>query len=280
MAVLFGREVVITVGTLRISSRTQQGIAQDTLRVQFKVTRALKKDPNTATVAIYNLNKSNRSALQVKRVPTVIEAGYVDNVSQIFGGDLTFGSSQKEDVHWVTTVQSGDGDTAFKTKRINTSFKGPIKLTQVLDIVGESLGINLGNLKEKVAKGGFRALLDEYTNGVTLSGKSEQVFDRIAKAMGFTWSIQDAQILLLGPKETITGATVVLQPGTGLIGSPEPGEDGIVKARSLLQPELVPGRRVQIISSEVEGFFRVEKIVWTGDTRATDWYSDIEAKPL
>jgi len=277
---IFDREIVVNAGGLRIASRSIQGDPQPTLRVQFRITRSLKKDPNTATLAFYNLKKSNRAQLQEKGIPTVIEAGYADNISQIFGGQLQFGSSIKNDTDWVSTIQTGDGANPFKISRINKSLKGPIQLSQVLDIAGQALGVNLGNLRKKVAEGGLRAGLKEFTHGISLSGKAEQVFSKLAKAYGVSWSIQDGQLLLLGPKETIDQTAVVLKPGTGLVGSPEPGEKGIVKARALLQPDLVPGRKVQIQSAEIDGFFRVEKVMFTGDSRGGDWYSDIEVKPI
>jgi hypothetical protein len=285
MGRLFDREVVLNAGGLRIASRSVEGLAQPTLRVQFKVVKSLKRDPNTATVTITNLNGDNRAALQEKGIPTILEAGYVDNVSQIFAGVLQFGSSVKNGTDFLTTIQTGDGGDKYKTARINTSLKGPVDIKSVLQTAGEALGLNLGNLREKISQGSLRPALQEMTEGVVLSGKAEQVFTRIAKQMGYSWSIQDGQIQLLAPNEVIATSDAVLLTAvdgrsTGLIGSPEPGEKGIVKARSLLQPDLLPGRKVQIQSREIDGFFRVEKAVFTGDTWGSDWYSDIEAKPL
>ena len=102
--------------------------------------------------------------------------------------------------------------------------------------------------------------------------------------MGLQLSIQDEQILLLEPGEFLQGRTVVLRPpqlntpGTGLIGSPEPGEDGFINARALIQPGLVPGRRVDLQAENIRGLFRIERVVYIGDTWGPDWYADIEAK--
>ena len=98
--------------------------------------------------------------------------------------------------------------------------------------------------------------------------------------MGLTWSIQDCQMLFLGPTQYVGTDPVLLEPGTGLVGSPEAGEKGVVAARSLLQPDLLPGQRVQIKSAQVDGFFRIEKTVFSGDTRGGEWYADLECKPL
>ncbi len=284
MTRLFDREVVINAGGLRLASRSEDGIAQPILRVVFKVVRTLKKDPNSADITIYNLNKDHRAQLQEKGIATVVEAGYADNVSQIFGGVLEFGSSTQQGTDWLTTIQTGDGSDKFKQERINLSMKGPVGVGDVLKKAGESLGLNLGNLREKISDGSLRTDLQEFANGKVLSGKAEKVFGDLVKSMGYGWSIQDGQIQILGPKEVIddTAIRLAVEDGnsTGLIGSPEPGEKGAVRAKALLQPDLVPGRKVQIQSREVDGFFRIEKVMFSGDTWGAAWYSDIEVKPI
>ena len=284
MPTLFDREVVVNAGGLRIASRSVSGESQQTLRVQFSVVRFLKKEPNTAQVVLYNLKKDNRARLQEKNLETTIDAGYSNNVSQIFSGQLEYGSSVQQGTDWLTTLQSGDGSQNFRKARINTSFKGPVKIGQVLRAAGEALGFKLGNLQQKIDEGSIRQELQEWTNGKVLSGKAEKVFDRIVKSLGYGWSVQDGQIQILGPKEVLsqTAIRLAVENGisTGLIGSPEPGEDGFVKARALLQPELMPGRRVQIQTREVDGFFRIEKSTFIGDTWGQEFYTDIEVKPI
>lgn len=280
MVALFNRDLVINAGGLQIATRDPDtALARPTLRVVFKIIRALAKDPNSAEISIYNLSAESRAKLQEKDIPTTVEAGYVGNISRIFGGTLDFGGSFKEGDDWITRVQSGDGSKAFRTARVNRSLKGPISPGQVLKIAGEALGLPLGNLTDAVSKGSQRASLKEFANGVMLSGKSEQVFDKIVKAMGFDWSIQDGQIQVLAPKDTV-GDVIVLERSSGLIGTPSPGDKGVVKARSLLQAELAPGRKVEYRSREVNGFFKVQKVTFTGDTWAPGWFADLETSPL
>ena len=64
-----------------------------------------------------------------------------------------------------------------------------------------------------------------------------------------------------------------------MVGSPQPGENGIVEVRALLIPQLSPGRVVALSSRETSGFYRVEKVTYQGDTRGQDWYADLELKP-
>jgi len=287
---LFNRDVVINVGGLRIasrlldSSRQQLGLKENEvstiLRVVFKVTRTLKKEPNKAEVRIYNLKKDNRIALQERNQPTIIEAGYIDNVSQIFNGDLEFGRNERDGRNWITTLQAADGSRKYKTARVSLSLKGPAAVGDVLQAAADALGINPGNLSEAISNGSARGALTEFTNGIVLSGKAEQQLDKVAKSMGLKWSIQDGQLQFLRPGQYVGTQAALLTPSTGLVGSPEPGDKGFVEARCLMQPNLAPGSRVQIQSAEVDGFYLVTKSVYTGDTHGGDWYVDIEGKPL
>ena len=110
---------------------------------------------------------------------------------------------------------------------------------------------------------------------------AQRELDRLCKTLGYDWSIQDGQLQLLGARDTIEpGDAIVLNPASGMIGTPEPGENGIVEVRSLLIPQLSPGRRVKLEAAAIQGNYRVEKVVYQGDTRGQDWYADLELKPV
>ncbi len=284
MSELFNRDLSVIVGTLKIATRAAgPDKARPTLRVVFNVSLSLSSDANTCNLSIYNLKKDNRSLLhQSKKLTTIVNAGYVGNAHDIFKGDLEFVGSAREGTDWVTTLQSGDGANKFKGSRINLSFKGPVTLKVVLKKIAAATGLDLGNVIEKADQGSFREALQEFKNGKVLSGAAIEAIKKLAKDMGYGHSVQGGANLLLGPNETLALPAVLLKAGTGLLGSPEPGEDGFVTARSLLQPELLPGRQVKLEAREIDGFFRVEKekSVFSGDTWGNDWDSQVELKPL
>jgi hypothetical protein len=278
---LFHRDAVLTVSGIRISAQNAATKElQPMLRFIFKVVKTLSKEPNTAEVSIYNLSASNRARLQTKNLPVSLDVGYVGNVHQIFSGVLQYGQSSQQGTDWVTTMQSADGAQQFKSARINVGLKGPVSVTQALNTVAEALGVPLGNVAEKAAAGSQRPSLTQFVKGLVLSGKAEEQLDKVVKSLGYSWSLQDGALQILGPKETVSGQVISLEVGTGLVGSPQLGEDGAVKARSLMQTDLLPGRRVQILSRLVNGFFRIEKVTFEGDTWGVPWYADIEAKPI
>ena len=287
---LFDREVVVNIGGRRIASRSAAtGERKPILRVQFKIERNLQKEPNSADISIFNLSKESRAAVQEKGRPAEIEAGYFGNTSLIFKGDLDYGSTVRTGPDWVTTFQATDGGKQYRAARINTSFDAGSATKDILRTVADSLGLGLGNISEELGKNLPRITATQYVKGLVLSGQASLAFEKIAKRAGFEWSIQDGQIQLTRPGKALDpNAAIVLNQGTGLIGSPEQGEKGLIKLRSLLQPELLPGKRIQVQAGarnaagvpEIDAFFRIEKSLFLGDTWGSDWYSDLEAKPI
>lgn len=288
MAELFDRDLVLTVGTTEIRMRDPNtSEPRPTLRVQFEITKTLRKAPNEAKLAIYNLSLEKRQALQDRDVPCRLVCGYlqadevVRGTHQIFLGSLDYSRSTLDGTDWITTLQSSDGGREFRTARINTSLRGPVRVADALRQAAESLGLALGNVQQKIAEGGIRAAFDELQSGIVLSGKADQQLDKLVRSLGYEWSSQDGELLLLGPNETIDGTTArVLGSRTGLIGTPEPGENGRVKARSLILPDLGPGNRVKVESREIDGFYKVDSVTYRGDTWGADWYADLELRPL
>jgi hypothetical protein len=113
-----------------------------------------------------------------------------------------------------------------------------------------------------------------------LNGQAADILDRMARSSGYEWSVQDGQLQFLEVGKALQRTAVSLTPDTGLLGSPEVGEKGVVTARSWLQPSIIPGRKVHIRSRQVNGFFRVLKLLHRGDTRGSEWYTEIEGQPV
>lgn len=282
MSELFNRDFSVTLGTRLIRIRRDESDrTRPTLRVTFKIERGTNQDPNTAQVSITNLSKENRAAIQEKNIPTIIEAGYVNNMVRLFSGNLNFARHERESVDWVSTFEAGDGSLALQSSRINESFGPGTKIDSVIKRVVECTGLGPGNVVEELNRGNFRGALTEFKKGYTSSGKCADELKSLTESAGLNYSVQDGQIQLLREGESNGDEAVVLNRSTGLIGSPEIGEGGIVKARSLLQGKLTPGRPVKIESLLIDsGFFRIQRVVHTGDSAGGEWYSDIEGTPL
>lgn len=250
------------------------------LRCAFKVERTLKRAPNKVELTVYNLSPEHRKALQKQHLPVAIVAGYVNNVHQIFAGDLVYAKSVKTGPDWITTLQAGDGSKRMKLGRINKSLKGPATLGDSLNAIADELGLGKGNLADVISSGSLRSAFSGYKQGVSFSGKADDALDRVLKPMGYDWSVQDGQLQILAPDKARATQAYVLTPTSGMIGSPEVGDDGSLKVRAFLIPQLTPGQPVKIQSRDFNSFFRIDKTTFIGDTTTNDWFADLELTPI
>lgn len=297
---LFNRDFSCKIGAAEISVQTPDPFTRvpvPTLRVSFKVEKSDSKDPNRAVVEIYNLNKANRSVLKdgsaliakaislAKKTktqpvwdwPLVIEAGYVGSKSQIFSGDVKFADSRKDSVDWVTTIEAEDAGNQLANARISKSLGPGSTMYQILNELAIALNVGSGNslLKFATQLSGLRV----YKKGVVLHGKVSDLLDRYCTSAGFRWCVMDGQLQVLGKNESLLETVVILNSSTGLIGSPELGEEGTIKCTALMQGRIKPGKKLLVESEKVTGSFRTEKVIFEGDTWGENWYSQIEARP-
>ena len=279
MGELFNRTFALNLGGTLVASQTVDGQPNRLLKVTFSVERDLGQSPNTAEISVWNLAESTRAKVSENDLETTLECGYSGNSSVIFRGKLEAGKNVRDGTDWVTTFQTTDGGKELRQGRVNKSWK-KVSVQGAFEAVLDSLGLAAGNALEKLKEGNIRGALTEFSNGLVLSGPSKKELDRLAKTFGYSWSVQNGQLQLLGPTDAIeAGDAIVLNKNSGMIGSPESGEKGIVEVRSLLIPQLEPGRVVSLESVALTGFYRVEKVTYQGDTRGTAWYADLELKP-
>lgn len=271
MGDLFGRVASLQMGAILVTG----------LRVSFIIDKSAEQEPNTAEIAVWNLAASTRAALK-EQIPLYLKltAGYVGNDPQIFEGDIAPSgiSSVKDGNNWVTSFKAADGLEAYRTARIQESFKKGTALIPVVTKLVKSMGIGLGNAIEKLKQGDTKGALTEFVEGVTLSGSVPKELGRLLESSGYTWSAQDGQLQIVEKDGHIVREVPHLTPDTGLIGSPEPGKDKFTKFRSLLQPKLIPKHQVQIETSSYNGLYTLHRVRHNGDTHGANWFSDCEAK--
>jgi hypothetical protein len=269
MTTLFRRKCIVTVGTIQIRD----------LDVTFTIEKSLKREPNKCDLAIYNLNDDHRLQLaQQKVVPVKVEAGYEEQTSLIFAGDLRSAHSTRDGADIITKLSSGDGEHKLRSTRINKSFAKGTSVHTVLEEAAKALGVGLGNAVEAFKKKGLQGVGDIFSGGTVLSGNAANEVDGLAKSAGLEWSVQDGNLQILERGRALEGVAVRLAPSTGLVGSPTIDNKGLIRATCLMIPDVFPGRQVSIESEAVRGVYRVDRCVYNGDTFGTEWTIQLECK--
>lgn len=282
MSRLFARQCVVTLGRPQtpdeFALKTPTALRVDGLRVVFKIDRDLQPSPNQGEITIYNLSEASRAKLEDVGQRVVLEAGYEGSVAQIFSGDVRRAFSTKQGPDWVTKIEAGDGERAIAFARVSKSYGPGTPQADVMKDTIRALKTDPGNALEKVAQ-----MVGEFASGFVQHAKASTELTRLLKQQGYSWSIQDGRVEVLGPNgDHLPEVVPVLTPETGLIGSPSIGiptkkkQAATMKCRSVLLPTLRPGQRVSLKSAAISGLFLAVKVVHAGDTHGSDFHTDIE----
>ena len=263
---LYGRTYKITVGSVDITG----------LRAAFSIKKTLKKEPNTCTIKVYNLNEETRESLSDSKVVNVsVEAGYQGNNSLLYLGQLRGAASQVEGPDITTTFSSGDGDKAIQSARLSVPLGPKTPNDVALLAIARTMGVGLGNVTQAATK--LKATgVTMFPVGTVLAGNSSRNLSNFCRSAGLEWSIQDGKLQILDIGKALDERPFVLDGTSGLKGSPSltyeaKTGDKIVSAECLMLPGLVPGMRVLFNSRFVKGLYRVEECEYEGDSRGDNW---------
>jgi len=279
MSRLFQRDVSVTVGTLKFSD----------LDASFSITKTAKPEPNTCEVTIWNLTRDHQAQLEsiapkgsapaTQGIACRIDAGYKDNVSTIWSGDLRTVETMGDGPNAVTHLTSGDGEKAWKHARLHVAYGPKTPVETSLRAIARALGVGEGNLSKVVARlrvGGSAI----WPTGKVISGSASRELVDMARSADLEVSIQDGALQFVDRGQALTGTALKLSPETGLIGSPTVDNEGIMSCRILMIPDLRVAGTIVLDADRVKGNYRVIQADWSGETAGTNWYIDILGAPL
>lgn len=254
-------------------------------RVQFHIEKNLGKHPNKASVTITNLAETTRSDIEKKPLIVRLDVGYdgQENLQSLFSGDLRQADTTHDGPDVNTKLQMGEGDRAYQFAFVSRSFGANSTILDVAQECAKSIGLKLPKALESASE-----LQKQYAGGVTIHGPAHRELTTALTPAGMSWTMQDGKLVVLKQAQVLENQAIVISQDKGMIGSPQlgspkkSGESVMLKVKTLIDPRLAPGCKVDIRSRDkvVNGLFRVEKLTHSGDSRSKDWYSEIECRQL
>lgn len=260
----FGRIVELTIGP----SESVGKLIKD-LRISFFVEKTDKESANKARIEIYNISDDSALELGKANNNVILRAGYEDEggAKNLFFGQIADAVYKKESPETKLEITAFDGQTNIQEKNISVSYGPATPVQTIFNDLLSAFGLPLSNAS--------LVLSEAYTNGYAFVGKTKDAITEVLAFAGKTWTIQNQQLTVISPGESVERTGLLLSPDTGLINTPEPLEDveedatkevpKRYRVQSLLYPQMVPGAEIKIQSSIVNGIFRVETIEFTGD---------------
>lgn len=269
MAVLnFGQEGVRGQSfASRIFTEDPQDAGSPGFRIGFKIEKDTSSTVNKAEIRIYNLSSNSRGLAENPNILVELFAGYGKEPKLLFRGNPSRVISTIGGPDSVTTFDVGDGLKSFQNSRVDLSFKQGTPAKDIFQTLTNSLGLARGEQKGIPEK--------SFPSGLSLSGPVRDHMNYLTGKLDLEWSVQNGAVQILPKGKSTDQAAFLLSAETGLIGSPNKKDKGL-EVVSLLQPDINPGRTVEIQSKFVNGQFRVEKVSHEGDTSDTAWFTRIE----
>lgn len=279
-----------------VVSKGAQGIDLSQLRFRFEVRASDVETPNTLSVRVYNLKGETQNAIISEFDTVTLTAGYqTGNKGPIFQGDIKqFRFGRESNVDSYLDILAGDGDAAYNQSVINQSFPAGTTQDQQLSVLAGSFGLPVANgANGLLTTGGI------FPRGKTMFGMARLHMATLASSNNVRWSIQNGVITLVPVTGYLPGQAVQINSATGMIGTPEQTDNGIV-IRCYLNPLIKIGQLVQINNADInqatlksnfgypsytssyypatvanDGFYRVLVAEHVGDIRGNDWYTEL-----
>ncbi|MDC7234972.1 MAG: hypothetical protein PQJ58_17190 [Spirochaetales bacterium] len=273
----FGRKVVCQIGP-----PGEVGVKITDLKIAFEVKKTDQESLNEALVTIYNLSDQTISQISGKNKALVLRAGYEDEgVKGLFFGTVKDVKTSKGGADRETVITAYDGYKNGRDRVISVSYSPGIERQAVLRDLLQALGLPCT---------GCDLVTGSFPGGFSFIGK---VLDGLARVIattgGLSWTIQNESFLVYKAGEPTEFTGLFLSPETGLIGSPEDiteepedGGEAVKRYRvtSLLFPELLPGSRIKVKSKKLEGYCKVEHVVFTGCNLSESFQAVSEVVPV
>lgn len=254
------------------------GVELAGLRIAFKVKKKSTSHANTINVKVWNLSERTRDRIVKKQTVLILRAGYgesTDKIPRLGSGVIqrVVHSAQSPEV--MTEVELRDGGLGLDDSEFRRAYPAGTKVQRVVDDVLKAM--------PDVSRGAMQsaALARKLPGKRSFSGNARNVLDKLSKAFGFEWSVQDGSAQFVDRTAAVGGqvSAIVLSAKTGLIGSPSRTNAGC-KAKCLMQPAIIPGRFIKTESRFCAGYFKALTVEHSGDTHGPEWITSVEAKAI
>lgn len=246
--------------------------------MKFTIEKYTSNYANSILVSLYNLNANSRGLIQRPNGFMIINAGYDGELFLMATGIIHSARPARQGPDLVMNCELLDNGFDIGNAPISVNV-GPGGTNQQL--LKQALNLFQAN---HIPSGALEPLpVFSYSKGYAYGGTVGGLLDGLLKPQNLRWQILDGQLRIfaaVGP--TTQAPPILLSVDTGLIEIPSQetpifsGSRPMYAAKSLLNPQLNPGRKVNIQSKFLKGIFEVYRILHQGDTEEGDYVTNME----
>lgn len=274
----------------------EENPSEDGLRITFQVTHFAGGAFSVAEITIYNVSRySSRQMLgdgsAGKYEFITLEAGYDGLFGSIFMGQITNVQLHLEDGGATRGIRFFCKSSAKERDQnlINLTLSPETDPVQIIEECAAVFGAEIqfyGDFSE----------LKRRSRGTVLQGSPTACMNELAETFAFDWMVENGAIKIIKRDFALDNQVYVISSGTGMIGSPVVS-DTEVGIRYTLNPKIKLGDTIKLESMAPrfefsgaffydvprtigEGYYKVNSLVFAGDSHGDQWESQISCLRL
>jgi hypothetical protein len=268
------RKASLTVGEKVFGVRLQFTVEKDTAGMVA----------NKSTIKAFNLSQASRDYIEQKDSSgpkrVTLAVGYEEGQSVLFYGDIYYAFTERNGADILTNIVLGSGMAWAQSATIGIS--GALTDLQVWERIKQTLvgyGLAAGFI-DNATLASFAA--GSYPRGFHYEGTVKGLLVILTSRYDLNWSVDNGALHIYRGDRYQDGAEILLSKDTGMLGFPSKVRDQEFKVKALLNPQIVPGKKVVVESSSLKqpAEMRVLKVIHQGDSLEGDWYSEFEAQTI
>lgn len=223
--------------------------------IEFDIHRNSLSSANVCSIRVYNLSPNNRSQIRKDQfdfgdLRTIsLLAGYGDNLSLAFNGNINQAWSVREGNNMITQIESYDGGFAYVNAITNQSYISGTPQRSIIDSLANSLpGVSvgaIGNFTGQISRG------NSYVGATT---------DLLRDISGGGFFIDNGKAHCIKDDECLAGNIPLINSKSGLLGTPVK-EQTYINFDVLFEPSLKVGQLIKLESETADHFNGTHKVL-------------------
>lgn len=266
---LFRRSWLIT-----ITSPLGATLYKDSLRTVFNIEKNSGSFPGKASVQIYGMTDMAKRITGRGVFKLSLSVGYADLILPVlFFADIQRVTNKRQGADLVTTFEIYEN--AFELQQF-CNFSVPIgtditvATSTLIRLMGLLPGPIIGMVPMNIGPRAF-------------SGSAKENLEQLLELQNLVFTVQNKVVYITQKGVPVNPIAVAVSMGTGLIGSPivsgPNGLDNILTFTSLINPRLVPGTLVAVVSKFIPKIAKIKTSTFEGDTHGSKWTVKCECVP-
>lgn len=234
------------------------------LTIEFNVDRGIGASLNSLQCTVVNLSPETRSRIFQDRFGyfsagnnegayrrVTLEAGYGDNLTIVFQGNLFEAGSYRRGTEIITIINARDGGYDTAVTRAYQTYKVSTLQELIQQLCGGFPNLKVGQI------GNFP---DQIKRPVSVDGNQWDALQMYSSGSAY---IDNEVINVLGDTEVIQNSIQIIDPSTGLLETPQ-RDDAALFIRTLFEPNIIMGQYLQLDSKVQPVYNGTYKVISVG----------------